>query len=87
LQYVQLLGNLLSFLLSGYIFPVSQIPLSLRWLSSLVPARYYIEIFRDALLRGGGWVAVWPALVYLALLGSTFFCVAWRSIRRMEVAA
>lgn len=85
LQYVQLLGNLLSFLLSGYIFPVSQIPIGLRWLSNLVPARYYIEIIRDGLMRGGGWVAVWNPLLMMALLGSSFFLIAWWSIRKMQV--
>jgi ABC-2 type transport system permease protein len=86
LQYVHLLGNLLSFYMSGYIYPVSQIPPGLRWISSLVPARYYIELLRDSLMRGGGWQAVWHAVFILLLLGSLFFFITWRSMRRMQVA-
>lgn len=87
LQYVHLLGNLLSFYMSGYIYPVSQIPPGLRWISSLIPARYYIDLIRDALMRGGGWPAVWNSVLMLGLLGSLFFFVSWRSMRRMQVAA
>ncbi len=87
LQYVHLLGNLLSFYMSGYLFPVSQIPAGLRWISGLVPARYYIEIIRDALMRGGGWTATWSALAMLLLLGSVFFFISWRAMRGMQVAS
>lgn len=85
IQAVQLVGFMLSFLLSGFIFPVSNIPLSLRWIAALVPARYYIELSRDAFVRGGGWPAIWYAPTILALLGSFFFFMAWRKMRRMQV--
>jgi ABC-2 type transport system permease protein len=87
IQAVALGAFLLSFLLSGFIFPVSNIPVSIRWVASLVPARYFIEITRDAFVRGGGWPAVWHAPVALVLLGSFFFFVAWRRMRHMQVDA
>ncbi len=37
-------------------FPISNIPVGIRWISNLVPARYFIEITRDAFLRGSSWV-------------------------------
>jgi ABC-2 type transport system permease protein len=76
---------LLSFLLSGFIFPVSNIPWGIRWISAFVPARYFIEITRDAFVRGGGWPAVWYAPLMLALVGSFFFFKAWRKMRHMQV--
>jgi ABC-2 type transport system permease protein len=85
IQATQLMGFMLSFLLSGFIFPVSNIPLSLRWISALVPARYYIELSRDAFVRGGGWSAIWYAPTMLALLGAFFFFMGWRRMRRMQV--
>ncbi|MGH9899017.1 MAG: ABC transporter permease [Pyrinomonadaceae bacterium] len=87
IQVVQLGGFLLSFLLSGAIFPISNIPAGLRWISSIVPARYYIEIVRDAFVRGGGWATVWNAPLVLALLALIFFALAWRSMRHMQVEA
>jgi ABC-2 type transport system permease protein len=85
LQYVHLLGNLLSFYMSGYIYPLSQIPAGLRWISSFVPASYYIEIIRDAVMRGGGWPALWYPILMLFLLGSLFFYISWQVLRRMQI--
>jgi ABC-2 type transport system permease protein len=85
IQAVQLAGFLLSYLLSGAIFPLSNIPGALRWVSNLIPARYYIEVTRDALVRGGGWSAVWHAPIVLGLIGLFFFLVAWRRMRRMQI--
>jgi ABC-2 type transport system permease protein len=87
IQSVQILGFLASFMLSGFIFPVSNIPVGLRWISALVPARYYIELSRDAFLRGAGWPAIWYTHVMLAVLGSFFFFMSWRGMRRMQVEA
>lgn len=78
---------LLSFLLSGFIFPVSNVPAELRWIAAFVPARYFIEITRDAFVRGGGWPAVWDAPLMLALIGAVFFFKAWRKMRLMQVEA
>jgi ABC-2 type transport system permease protein len=76
---------LLSFLLSGFIFPVENIPVAIRWISTVVPARYFIELTRDAFVRGGGWAGVWHAPLVLALIGSVYFLAAWRKMRRMQV--
>jgi drug efflux transport system permease protein len=87
IQAVALVSFLLSFLLSGFIFPISNVPGSIRWLSNIVPARYFIEITRDAFVRGGGWPGVWYAPLVLALLGLFFFFVAWRRMRHMQIEA
>src|SRR5215467_11191749 len=87
IQATQLGGFLTSFLLSGYIFPVENIPVFLRFLSNFVPMRYYLEVIRDAFLRGGGWLAVWPAPIALALLSGLFFFNAWRVMKDMQVKA
>ncbi|HLY20235.1 MAG TPA: ABC transporter permease [Bryobacteraceae bacterium] len=87
IQVVALAGFLLVFLLSGLVFPVENIPASLRWLSNVVWGRYYIEIVRDALLQGGGWPATWFAVLMIGLLGAVFYTLAWVSMRRMQVKA
>src|ERR1700691_1140021 len=85
IQAVALGGFLLVFLLSGLVFPVENIPGSLRWVSNIVWGKYYIEIVRDAMLQGGGWPAVWFAVVMIALLGGVCYTLAWRVMRRMQV--
>ena len=87
MQVVALGGFLLVFLLSGLIFPVENIPAGLRWISHFVWGRYYIEIVRDALLQGGGWPAVWWKVIIIGIIGATFYAIAWRGMRRMQVKA
>ena len=72
--------------LSGLIFPVENIPGGLRWLSNFVWGRYYMEIVRDALLEGGGWPAMWFNVVVIGIIGSVFFLLAWRKMRRMQLS-
>lgn len=86
-QAVALGGFLLSFLLSGLIFPIENIPDALRWISSLVQARYYVVIVRDAFLQGGGWPAVWWAVLAIGAIGLVFYTLAWRAMRHMQVKA
>ena len=87
IQAAQLGGFLTSFLLSGYLFPITNIPQPLRFLSNLVPMRYYLEVIRDAFLRGGGWPAMWHAPIALFLLGTFFFWRAWSVMKEMQVKA
>jgi ABC-2 type transport system permease protein len=86
-QGVSLGGFLLAFLLSGLIFPIENIPRSLAWISSLVQARYYIVIVRDAFLQGGGWAAVWWAVLMIGVIGAAYYALAWLAMRRMQVKA
>jgi ABC-2 type transport system permease protein len=86
IQAVALGGFLLVFLLSGLIFPVENIPSGLRWVSSIVWGRYYIEIVRDALLKGGGWPAVWFPVSMIAVIGIVFYLITWRKMRAMQLS-
>jgi drug efflux transport system permease protein len=85
MQAVAMGGFLLVFLLSGLIFPVQNIPAGIRWISQFIWGTYYIYIVRDALLQGGGWAATWSKVLVIALIGSIFFGIAWKNMRRMQV--
>jgi len=85
IQAVAFTVFLLSLQFSGYIYPVSNIPAGLRWLSNLVPARHYIVLTRDAFTRGVGWMSVWSSVLALLVLGSLVFLLAWRRLRTMQV--
>jgi ABC-2 type transport system permease protein len=86
IQAVALGGFLLVFLLSGLIFPVENIPASLRWISNIVWGRYYIEVVRDALLKGGGWPAMWFSVLMIGVIGAVFYLIAWRKMRAMQLS-
>ena len=87
IQAVQNVCFLLSFLLSGFVFPISNIPSWLRWVSDLVPARYFVEVSRDVFVRGGGWSATWHVPVVLAVLSFAFLFKGWMSLRKMQIDA
>jgi ABC-2 type transport system permease protein len=70
-----LLGTVLpTFLLSGFVFPISNMPESLQYFTYIIPARHYITVLRAVYLKGVGWDAIiLPtfALVVFALFVTT----------------
>jgi ABC-2 type transport system permease protein len=84
-QGVSLIGFITAFLLSGFIYPLSNIPFPLSLLPNIVPARYYIGIARDAYVRGVGWPGVWFDEVMLLVLGFLLFNAARRGLSRMQL--
>jgi ABC-2 type transport system permease protein len=86
IQAVQLGVFLLSLLLSGFLAPLENIPAEIRWLSWFIPARYYIEVVRDALLRQGGWLTNGFEVAILTGLAVLAFAAVWAEIRKMRFA-
>ncbi len=58
-----------SVLLSGFIFPIQQMPAILQAITAVVPARYFIEILRDIYLKGLGLESFWRETLYIILFG------------------
>lgn len=85
IQAVTFSAFLLSLLMSGFIYPVANIPIGLRWISYFVPARSYMLLTRDAFARGVGWPIAWAPVATLALLAGFFFFLAWRKLRSMQL--
>ncbi|MBE8965590.1 ABC transporter permease [Nostocales cyanobacterium LEGE 12452] len=85
IEAVNISAFLLSLLMSGFIYPIANIPFALRWISNIVPSRYYILLTRDAFVRGMGWSAIWYAVVALGLLAMIFFFLAWNKLQKMQV--
>lgn len=57
-------------LLSGFVFPVENMPTVLQWFASIFPARYYVDLLRGVMLRGNGFDVLWTDF-----LGLGVFCV------------
>ena len=69
---VSLLGMMLpTILLSGFIFPLENMPLVLRVISNIVPAKWYYIIVKSIMIKGLGFSAIWKET--LILLGMTLF--------------
>lgn len=84
-QGVATIGFLTALLLSGFIYPLSNIPFPLSLISAVLPARYYIELSRDAFVRGTGWPGIWYAPLAIAAVGLFFFNVSRKALSRMQL--
>jgi ABC-2 type transport system permease protein len=64
---VSLVGLMLpTIVLSGYIFPIENMPLVLQWISNLIPAKWFLIIIRDIMLKGSDITYVWKETLVLA---------------------
>jgi ABC-2 type transport system permease protein len=72
-------------LLSGFSFPVANMPPVIQWLTYLNPMRYFLEIVRAVFLKGVGLDVLWPKFVMLFVLGATILGVnSVRFHKRLE---
>jgi ABC-2 type transport system permease protein len=71
-----------SMLLSGFLFPVDNLPLPIWLLSNVVPARFLIALLRSVLLRGGGLREIWGDLLGLFVFGAVMFTLSSLLFRR-----
>jgi ABC-2 type transport system permease protein len=85
-QGVSLVGFLSALLLSGFIYPLSNIPPPLSLVSALIPARYFIVISRDAFVRGTGWAGVWLDVLMILALAVLLYLVTLRSLGSLQLA-
>lgn len=53
-------------ILSGFVFPLRNMPVAIQAVSYLVPARYFLVALRTIMLKGGGLPAFWNELLFLA---------------------
>jgi len=73
------------FMLSGFVFPIANMPPGIQLLTYLNPLRYFLLIIRGIFLKGTGAGALWPQMLGLALLGGLVFCGAvWRFRKRLD---
>jgi ABC-2 type transport system permease protein len=71
-----------SILLSGFIFPIRQMPRVLQAITVVVPARYFIEILRDIYLKGLGFEYFWKEALYILLFGFATLILAARRFQK-----
>jgi ABC-2 type transport system permease protein len=70
-----LMGLMLpTILLSGFIFPISSMPVILQVISNIIPAKWFIIIIKGILLKGVGISFIWKET--LILIGMTLFFIA-----------
>lgn len=63
-------------LLSGFMFPIANMPQVVQWLTYLNPLRYFLVIIRGVFLKGIGPEVLWPQMLALAALGAVMLWLA-----------
>ncbi|MBN1182609.1 MAG: ABC transporter permease [Bacteroidales bacterium] len=69
-------------LLSGFIFPVNNMPGILQWLCHIIPPKYFITIIKNIMIKGTGLQYVWKET--LVLLGMTGLFIAL-SVKKFKI--
>lgn len=81
-QFAVLLTFLPSYLLSGFVFPIDQMPAWLQFVSHAVPARYYVAALKGIFLKGVGVRIIGGQLSALVVCSVTFFLLTLYSFRK-----
>jgi len=65
-----------SVILSGFMFPIQNMPRLVQYLTYGIPLRYFVAIVRGIYLKGVGMDMLWPQLAALAALGGVIFTLS-----------
>lgn len=68
-------------LLSGFMFPIANMPPVIQWLTYLNPLRYFLVIIRGIFLKGVGLHILWVQMAALAVMG---IITLWLASRRFH---
>jgi ABC-2 type transport system permease protein len=74
-----------AFMLSGFTFPIRNMPAPIQLIAYLNPVRYFMEIVRGIFLKGAGIQALWPQMLILTVYGAAILGLsAWRFRKRLD---
>lgn len=71
-----------TFMLSGFAYPIRNMPVAVQYFTYLNPLRYLIEIVRGIFLKGTGISVLWPQLLTLLIYGTVIMGLSARSFRK-----
>ena len=84
-QLAMLATFLPTFLLSGFLFPIEQMPVVVQWITRVLPARYYVFILRNVFLKGTEIRLMAGQLTALAIIAVALITLATRAFhKRLE---
>lgn len=84
-QFAMMATMLPAFLLSGFVFPIENMPLVIQWFTHIIPARYFVTILRGIYLKGVGLHVLWGEALFLAGFGAAVMTAAIWKFRKKIV--
>lgn len=80
--FISLVGMMLpTVLLSGFIFPIENMPVAYRWISSVLPPGYFLVILKNIMIKGTGFFYVWKETLILVLFTVAFIGLSVRNFK------
>lgn len=82
-MFISLTGMFLpTIMLSGFMFPIENMPLPLRIISNIVPAKWFYYIVKEVMIKGLGFAAVWKETL---ILTGMMLALLLLSIKRFKI--
>ena len=76
-MFISLVALLLpTIMLSGFMFPIENMPLPLRIISNIVPAKWYYIIVQSVMIKGLGLQAIWKETIILGGMAAFLLTMA-----------
>jgi ABC-2 type transport system permease protein len=83
-QMAMMTTMLPTMMLSGFLLPIENMPLAIRVLSEILPARHMVAILRGILLKDNGMIELWPDVLALAAYALGMIALSTRRfVRRL----
>ncbi|CUI15750.1 ABC-type transporter, permease subunit [Candidatus Protochlamydia naegleriophila] len=74
-----------AFILSGFIFEIASMPLPIRLITHLIPARYFVSSLQTIFLVGNVWELILPNIGAMLIIGACiFFITAGKTVKRLD---
>lgn len=73
-----------TFILSGFVFPIRNMPVAIQAITYAVPGRYFLVTLRAIILKGAGLPAIWDQLLLLAVFAAASLGLSARRLGRGE---
>ncbi|SRR2546425_2783847 len=81
-QIALLVTFLPAFLLSGFLYAIEQMPVTLQWITRILPARYYVALLKKVFLKGTPTALLYADLVPLAVFALVLALLATRAFHK-----
>jgi ABC-2 type transport system permease protein len=80
--FISLIGLMLpTVLLSGFIFPIENMPKIYDYVSSVLPPRYFIKIIKAIMIKGTGIAYIWKETLVLAAMATIFIALSVKNFK------
>lgn len=81
-MFISLMGLMLpTLILSGFMFPIENMPVPMQILSNLVPTKWFFIIVKDVMIKGLGFASIWREVLILAGMTGFFLLVSYRKFK------